>query len=255
MDYYEQIEAYLEDQLKEEDRVDYEIELARNPDLQEAVENFPLILEALEALVQEEAREALANVRLEQSDKIDDTSPKIVQLARRSILKYAAVAILGMCIGGYAIYNITTGNTPDQLYAIYYTTYPNLDSSTRSGSEKVDNEKIRANAFEEYDKGQFENVILLLTSIPSGYRKEMDDAFYIGISHLELEQWQEAISVLENVIDSNSEYVQEAEWYLALANIRSGYCEKGKTLLQEISSRGMDKSEEAEIIIRKINCE
>ena len=254
VDFYDQIEDYLNDQLSHEDREAYERELEQNDDLRDAVTNYPLIREALESLIAEEGREALGNVKSRLNSEPVDKKSGIRKISGLTLLKYAAVAVLSICVGGWFVYNMNRSWTPSEVYDKYYEVYPNFETGTRSGEDAGRIEQKRSAAYQAFDNGDYNRAIKLWEGIDSDYDGRKDDIFYIGISYMEIEKWDEAARMLKLSDVLNSYYKEESIWFLALTYMKTNQCQEARSIFIDIKGGNSEYSSKAGSAIKRLRC-
>ena len=121
---------------------------------------------------------------------------------------------------------------------------------------------IRRAAGEAYGMKNYQSAIEGFTKIISSPEVNSSDFFYLGLSHLYLNDSNKAIANFKKSQSKNSElFKKEVKWYLALAYFQSKDYENSKLLLEEIvkwkeitNARGWDKeiSRQAEALLRII---
>ena len=268
MDYFELIEEYKKDRLSNEVRQEFEMEVKKNTELRKAMENHDVASQLFDLLIEDDIREQVENVKSKNARHIfkDINSNnseaqkaiepgKIFGLKSKNISYLIAAALFIIIVGStFIINNNLIRNTPEQIFASYYTTYPNLESPTRAVLDFTDVLAVRTAAYTAYDKADFKEVTMLLSKLTPGYAQELSDNFYLGLSYLELSEWGNAAALFEYVANSNSEYKNEAKWYLGLSLLRMENCDKAKEIFTPIRDAGLDKSKEARQIMDKMKC-
>lgn len=142
---------------------------------------------------------------------------KPVPRLRPQYRKWAMAASIALLVAlGWMGYNSFFGPNYGNLYETNFQEYPNTVFAITRG-ETV--ESIERDAFSAYEAGNYQTAIDNFNKIPVGDRKEYLD-FYLGQSYLGLGQTPEAKTSFTNVIASNSEFLPEAHWYLALIAIK-----------------------------------
>jgi len=275
MDYFELIEEYKKDKLPIGVKESFEKEVARNQELRKALYNHDTATEIFDLLIEEDIRRqvkltAQNNVSKVQKDKnihiaegqkgkdnIKVNDPmKSIHIKRNNRLYYVSAAlILALVVFTLIMRNELTKNSPERIFASYYTTYPNLESPTRAIVKFTNIQEVRNGAYSAYDQEDYEEVVSLFLKLTPGYTQELSDNFYLGLSYLEIGEWENAAALFEYVSNSNSEYKNDAKWYLGLSYLRMDECTKAKEIFIPIRDAGLDRSIDADKIIDRIICE
>ena len=190
--------------------------------------------------------------------KLGELPAKTIAINRAEFFKYAmAASVLALAVVAVTFFvnKSLIEQSPQEIYASYYTTYPNLESATRAVIDFSNVQEVRGAAYSAYDQADYEGVVSLLNKLTPGYAQELSDNFYLGLSYLELGEWGNAAALFEYVANSKSEYKNEAKWYLGLSYLRMDDCAKAKEIFIPIRDAGLDKSMEAGKIVDKIKCE
>lgn len=128
---------------------------------------------------------------------------------------YAAASIAVLV--GLFTWNSFYNTNYNSLYNQYYQTYPNTIAPTVRGTGTTD---LKSEAFLAYDAGDYETSLHLFIKI---YKSTSEDyaLFYKGISLMELEQYEDALTVFStNIFDDNKAFTPYSRWYAALANLK-----------------------------------
>jgi hypothetical protein len=158
---------------------------------------------------------------------------------------YAAASILLICgLGFYFSQNSSTS-----VYNEFYQTYPNVVAPTVRGENGTD---IKAEAFFEYDNGNYEKSLALFSEI---YEAEKDDyaLFYRALSQMELQKTTEAIVTFKQFdLSKNNAFTPFVKWYLALAYLKEDQKENAMPLLKSLSETENPQQEMALKLIKEL---
>ena len=149
-----------------------------------------------------------------------------------SILLWTII-LTGIVIGGYLLYKYYSADTtnPEQLYAEFYSPMPNLVAPIEQGAPDT---LISAMPFRSYERGDYAKAIQWF-ELHGIDRPE--SRFYYGLSLLAGNRAAEAVTILEqSAAQDTSEFSQAAQWYLALAFLRTGDLHAARRVLMSIIS-------------------
>ncbi|MCW5516891.1 tetratricopeptide repeat protein [Muriicola sp. Z0-33] len=134
------------------------------------------------------------------------------------------------------------------LYSSNYDIYPNtVFTITRGDSINT----LERRAFVAYESGEFEKAINLFEELSVPDKKDYLD-FYLGQSFLQLEKTDKAAQSFLLAIKSNSEFVSESRWYLALTYLKMEDTIKAKLTLEELIEAGDFRKEAAEQLLSEL---
>jgi len=161
-----------------------------------------------------------------------DATP-VRTLTRTNYRKWAMAASVALLIGlGWFGYQNFAGPDYDKLYDDNFQHYPNTVYAITRGEST---ETMERAAFSAYELGDYQTAIRNFNSIPKTDSNGYLD-FYLGLSHLNLGQTDEAKAFFEKVIASNAEFKPEAHWYLALAALKQEKKEEARRYLETLVS-------------------
>ena len=150
--------------------------------------------------------------------------------------------------GGGATYHFQTRDTlENRLYATYYEPFNKND-------KYVLNSTVLNLAQQKYLNGEYINAMLLFQELPVSLTIEAEKYLYIGLSLMELEQYEVAINNFENVIQcqNSKEYVPQTMWYKGLCYLKTGDQEKAINTFTKITKYNKGKYKEAKKILKKL---
>ncbi len=181
--------------------------------------------------------------------KISKDTP-VRTLPHTNYRKWALAASIALIIGlGWIGYNNFTGPDYNALYQENFQNYPNtVYTISRSESD----ETLERDAFVAYESGDFkeaaDNLKIISKNRPSDY---LD--FYLGMSYLNLNQFEEAKAYFTNTINSKSEFVDEAYWYLALIALKEKNKDSANEYLRKLTANDGYNQERARQLLEKLN--
>lgn len=231
-------------------------EIKDEPEVIEKLE----FLKELEAPLRVENRNQLKDQLIHIESKIDNT--KVVQLEPDQNLieptlqnnqskvfnikwLYAAAGILLL---GAVTYLMFPKQTAQNYFVNYYETYPSIVHPIVKGNNEA--EKKSEQGFVAYQNEQYQSAIELFELSP----KSNDTIqFYKAISHIELNQLDEAKTILEEMKQRENRFKNEASWYEALCLVKEGNTIKAGLILSNIAyTKDHPYASEAEDLFNKI---
>ncbi|MBV6639426.1 MAG: hypothetical protein KI791_01855 [Cyclobacteriaceae bacterium] len=138
---------------------------------------------------------------------------------------YISVAA-SVLLAASVVFYFTTSN--QSLFEQYYQPYPNYEVTTLRGADKTSREI----AYSAYDE---EDYIGALASFNVLETLSMSDYFFRGICHIQLQQYDQALSDLNLVASGDNEYSTTAKWYAALIYLELKNEAKANDLLKSLS--------------------
>lgn len=211
---------YLDNELDPDYRLYVESQVASDPELGQLLERLRL---AREAFVQYARKEAVGRVHRQAMQEKKQTSGKVVKMDwMRTTLRVAVVVLVLVLIAGIVQYNLLDR---DRLYANHYSQYtlsiPRGDSSI-SEAERA------------YRTHNMQQVISLYES-----RVQPQEHFLAGQAYLAVNEPQKAVAAFDAQLNANAAlqfkpYQDDAEYYLALAYLKSGNTEKALPIFERI---------------------
>ena len=178
-----------------------------------------------------------------------NTQYKRVSLSPRKInfIKYAAVACIALVLSTASFLMFNSNQTSTELYA----SYNNFDLP--SLTLRSDADKLLADAEHSFLQKDYNATLNTIALYENSYDNDLPTVIlYKGLSHLELNHYDDAIKYLEefkngDYLDSNKAY-----WYLALANLKQNNIKTTKSILNTIVSNSYFNHEKANQLLHKL---
>src|SRR5664280_736473 len=159
----------------------------------------------------------------------------------------AAAAIVGAF---FLVKLLLPSYNPDKLFAKYYEPLSAISPVTRSADETATNSY--ASAIESYKNKNYQAAAAGFSDAILKDPQNISPRFFLGVSQMALGNYEQAENILENVIESQGEYVKEARWYLGLAYIKTGNPEKARECFKILAKSPGFYSDRAEKILRRL---
>jgi hypothetical protein len=242
----ERIEKYLKQQMDANERQTFEQEMASDVSLAEEVASFQDVQQIVEVAGDAAFFNKLQSIEDELTGNKSTTT--IRPFWQRPMMLGIAAAVI-IILAGIWIFQ-PAADAPADLFAENFQAYP--PPARLRGATSQD--QIWSNARDAYVQAdyaqaaqQFEFLLAQDSTAQPAYLLH----FYAGISQLaqpSLEA-EKAISHLEIVARTDSDYVQPAQWYLALAYLQNKELQKAKALLEELA-KGNYRKEAVDLLIK-----
>ncbi len=185
----------------------------------------------------------------DRSQRQPDHSRKTV-LTRALVIRYisAAAAILAGVI--IAVNALIPSDDTGKLFEKYYESISAVSPVTRSinGNETG----MWSSAVSSYNNGDYRTALAGFSGLMSMDTSLVTPRFFLGMTHLALGNYNQALNLLESVADKQGEYSKEARWYLGLVYLKEGDKDKASDCFKYLAKSSDYYSERAEKILRRL---
>lgn len=199
------IEQYLEGSLSDVEKANFEAKLKTEPEL---ATDYELHLAAYELVTSNGALQIKEILKRHETGKYNYSNARLVKI----ILSVAAVVLMLTAL--FFLIPSKNSTAEDSLFATYFTPYRDPVVARGEGGPSG----IRELATTAYRSRDFASAL-------SFYRQLADptpvDRFYCGLSALQTTDTEIAISMFKEVTRLESDYTQQASWYLALSYLKA----------------------------------
>ncbi|MGD2034786.1 MAG: tetratricopeptide repeat protein [Bacteroidales bacterium] len=247
MNYSEYVDRYLENVMSKEERIWFEKELEGNHKLQDEVD----LQRKLHAAIADKETMALE----EQLNLIYDQvyKPWTVKVSKSSMRKaFAIVSGVAVSLAVVAILLIShkQGYSSAEIYAQYYKP-ADVGMSFRASGDAVNNELRTAMML--YESKRFDEAIKLFEQILQKDNSRIGLNLYSGISHMEINQYDEANIRFKRIIDHKANaFIESAEWYLGLCYLLNDEKDKAIDTFAGIAESDGYYAKDARKILNKL---
>ena len=234
LNFDEFIERYLDGEMGEQEKIWFEKELDANPRLQKELE----LRKNINSAIQEKDVMGLRG-QLEEIYSTPEHQETVVKRStsifnRKLLVLVSTVLIL---IAGSLLILLLKSNsyTNEEIYAMYYQPYE-ATLNFRSADNGIDND-LRT-AMQYYEDRDFRNALVLFEKILLLDGSRIGLNLYSGISHMEINEFDNAHSKFQKIIDHNHNlFIEQAEWYLGFCYLMTDNTEKAKKQFNEIAEK------------------
>lgn len=217
--YSEAIDNYLDGNITESDRVRFDQDLNKSAKLQAELElerNCRIAISDLDML---DFRSKLMDSQ-KRYNEVNSQRGRLVKFTRKY---WAAAAVILLLLVSGLVFIVQPGQyTSERLFKMYYKTGDAVGIS-RSGNGNI------VEAVIKYHEKDYTAAIKLFDEILQADPSNFAVRYYCGISYIETGNYDNAIKMLESVLEQNDNlYIEYAQWYCSLA-----YLAKGDNVLAE----------------------
>ncbi len=223
---FEIIDRYLTNSMSVKEKVDFELKLKHDLNLQKAVEEHRLLIDGIET-------QALR-------DKLNvfhkNTTKKNTAKHTNMFIKYAVAASLILFLG-ISSFLLLNNNPNKKLYAKYFTPDPGLPT-VMSATKNYE----FYNAMVSYKQGKYEDAIEQWQKLYINKPNNDTLNYFLGIAHLANKNALLAEKFLTTATNNqNSVFIDDAQFYLGLIALKNNDNTKAKSYLKQSK---LEKSKE-----------
>lgn len=233
------VERYFDNEMTEEEKVRFHDSMKSNLELRHLFDREKLLINTI--------RFGAAKNHLDFFKELEKSLPDVTLERKTSpawIYYAAAASVVILLVSGIYFFR-ANDPTPTELYAEYFTPYPNVFEPTVRGSEKVTK---RALAFQKYEEGDYQQAAALFAALLRDER-EPGMLLLLGNANLALGKTEEAKNNFNEVVKTSSENSVPAQWYLSLAYLRDGKISSAKETLTPLAETKNPYSKKAKDLL------
>ena len=241
------IQKYLDHDLSDKEMKRFEADLEVSPELQDDLELYREIDEALADTEVLDFRDQLTDLRREtrKSGRAEKVPKRFTKPWH-----YAATAAIALILAIGLASILDRPLTNKDLLKKYYKPYE-VALINRSNNTTLD--LMLKNAEILYQKGEFEEAAKYFEMVLEEQPNLAGTNLYAGISYYELQRYRDAENSLNKVIEHNDNlYIEQAEWYLGLCFLAMDENDRARRQFAMIASGNSEKAEEARKLLRKL---
>jgi tetratricopeptide (TPR) repeat protein len=247
MNYSMYVDRYLDGVMSVDEKFWFEKELQHDAKLQEEVrlqENLQKMLAEKEIIELESELDAIYAKTYQPLRKRISSLPK-------EFIKYMVVAASIVMIIITTITLIGRHSVPgDEIYNEHFQP-ADFSMSFRAGGSELSNDLRTAMTL--YEKHEYADAIQLFEKVLSEDNSRIGLNLYSGISHMEIEEYDEANRSFQKVIDNKANaFVESAQWYLGLCYLKTEETEKAAEIFGNIARQDGYYKRDARKIMKKL---
>ncbi|WP_372645933.1 tol-pal system YbgF family protein [Ancylomarina sp.] len=243
---FDRIDNYLDDQLNENEILDFEKDLMDDLDLEMELN---LHNEINEAIMEEDVMELRSKL-----EAIDILTPDVKRKVKFQGKWRIAAASMILFIGMAGIYSLLGDKTytNEEIFSNYYKPY-GIVINTRSVSDADNTDKVLEQALQSYESKNYRAALSLFQTILDKDSTNLTSNFYSGISNIQVQEYPKAnknfIRVLKH---KNNLFIEQSEWYLGICYLMTNEREKAKETYSAIAKGNSFYRTKAKEILNKL---
>jgi TolA-binding protein len=159
----------------------------------------------------------------------------------------SAAALIGAFI---LIRTLLPSSDPEKLFNSYYKPFDAISPVTRSmNNNESDN---YSSAIGSYKTGHYQRAAIGFAGVIQKDPSGVSPKFFLGLSQLALENYDQAINLLAGVVNDSGEFGKEARWYLGLTYLKTANKQKAADCFEFLARSDGFYRERSEKILRRL---
>ena len=249
----ERIQKYLDGKMSEEELKKFREDLIKDPELLQELDLHRSLGEIInsrdEIRFRRKLDEAYKTYKIISSEEneVNSGSLKFVSMKK---LALALPVIAALVVILYFSEKKKFSN--DTIFKNYLKSY-NKELTSRDQQENAEEGSLLVKAVDMYLQTQYSESSEMIKMYLRDHPGNVDAHFYNGLCNIYLNDFRDAISSFEFILQQPYSYYQEyARWYLALCYIKTNNNDTARTVLKEIIEANDTFSDEAKEIFKKL---
>jgi tetratricopeptide (TPR) repeat protein len=168
-------------------------------------------------------------------------------ISRRLVIRYISFSAAAVLSAFIIIKSLSPSGDPEKLFNMYYEPMNAVSPVTRGVNN---NNAINYNsAIADYKNGDFQGALSGFSEAVTKNPSSISASFFLGLSQIELKNYDQAINLLTSVVNNAGEYGKEAHWYLGMVYLKTGDKEKASECFEYLTkSEGFYSERSAKIL-------
>jgi len=171
-------------------------------------------------------------------------------LSKSLITGYTSLAVAAVIGAVFLIRSLLPSDDPQKIFSKYYDPFYAVSSVTRASG--ISDNEIFANAVGSYKSGDYQAAATGFSEAMFNESVSYSARFFLGVTEIELGNYNKAIDLLGKVMNRPGEYAKESTWYLGLAYIKSGNKVKASECFEFLARSPGFYSDRSEKILRRL---
>lgn len=247
MNFYDNIENYIDGYLEGSALAEIETAIEDNPELKQEY----LFRKEVNAALKEDdvinLRSQLERISQPQRN-ISRATDKNSYKKRKKFVAAASLTLL-LGVGGIGYFHMNSPTSAGEVFKEHYEPYQ-ATITFRSGNDELNT--LLTQAYQFYQKEEYNKALTLFNQILDK-EKDMAALLYSGISLMEIEKYREAQQSFEVVVnDQDNLFIEQAKWYMAMCYIRTNKIKEAEMLLEELARSSQFYSKRSKMALRDL---
>jgi tetratricopeptide (TPR) repeat protein len=237
----ELIERYFDDEMTEAEKAMFHQQLRSDVALKHLYDRENLLINTV--------RFDAAKNHLDFLKELEKALPEVTLEEERSRMPYYAVAasVVILILAGVYFFSTSDPN-PTELYAEYFTPYPNVFEPTVRGSEEVTKRSL---AFQRYEEGDYQEAADLFSELLE-VEREPGMVLLLGNANLALGKTEDARNNFNEVMKASGSIVAPAKWYLSLSYLKDGKSQPAVEILKTLTESNNPYAKKSEQLLKQL---
>jgi len=171
-------------------------------------------------------------------------------LSKSLITRYTSLAAAAIIGAVFLVRSLLPSDDPQKIFSKYYEPFYAVSSITRSTGARESESFTKA--IGRYKAGDYKTAAAGFSEAMLNETESFTAGFFLGITEIELGNYNKAIDLLGGVVNLKGEYTKEAIWYLGLAYIKSGNKIKASECFELLARSSGFYSDRSEKILRRL---
>jgi TolA-binding protein len=171
-------------------------------------------------------------------------------LRRSLVIKYILLAAAVMVGAIFLVDVLIPSKDPVRLFEKYYQSIPAVSPVTRDANGNTKN--TWTSAAGSYNNGDYKAALAGFSELAAMDTSQVPPRFFLGMTHIALGNYAQAVSLLEGVAGRKGEYSKEARWYLGLIYLKEGNKDKATENFELLAQSSGYYSERSGKILRHL---
>jgi tetratricopeptide (TPR) repeat protein len=237
------VERYFDAELNEEEKKHFASRVKQDEAFRSLVQREKIIIGAIRNQGLVDNLHYLKSVE----EKLQGNHAVVFPSRIKTWYYYAAAASIAILVA--VTFLLPSQESSDQLFASYFSVYPNVFEPTVRGTAQA---TTRTEAFQAYEQGDYEKASLLFTDLVKE-KNEPGVLLLLGNTNLKLGRVEEAKKNFVTLIKDFDDLDLQAKWYLSLSYLKSGDKENARKILRELGETEISYASKAKELLKKVN--
>lgn len=173
-----------------------------------------------------------------------------IEWYKTSLVRIVSLSAAALIILFLLIKTLTPSANTGELYENYYKPFDAFSMVKRNS----DNDQLIKckDAIEKYKTGDYQSAASILTNLIQKDTNSSPASFFYGITLVELQDYQKAISFLTEAVGVNNNYKKDAQWYLGLSYLKVGDKQKAILCFKELAAKQGYYQHQAQALLNQL---